>query len=114
MSANVDAAVEGISQHIGNWEPQTPVDLDEFLSSIPQLFESLSTSLAGVADKLGEQFPVEPSVTESLREMAAHVSGLTDTAGEAHTVHRSAHEQEMHRIENPRVNEQFWDVSSSS
>lgn len=114
MSSSIDAATEAIDQHIGSWEPQTAVELDEFLSGLPRLVESMSTSLAQVADKLGEQFPVEASVTQMIREIAAHIGGMTDMAGEAHTVHRGAHEKELERIENPRNNEQLWDVTTNS
>jgi hypothetical protein len=112
VSSQVDAATEAIDQHIGGYEPQTPTDLGMFLQALPQLFESLGTALSHVADTLGDQFPVEPALPEQLREIGASAAGLADQATEAHSVHRNAHEKELERLENPRTNEQFWDVQS--
>jgi len=111
VSNHIDAAAEGIDQHIGGWQPANAVDLDMFLGSLPRLFESVASSLSHVADTLGDQFPVDPSVPERLREIASTVTGMADYSGEAHAAHRVAHERELERIENPRPNEQLWDVT---
>jgi len=110
MSNHVDAAAEAIDQHIGGWQPENALDLDMFLSALPRLFESLSGALSHVADNLSDQHPVDPAVTERLREIASTVAGMSEHASEAHTVHRSAHERELERIENPRPNERLWDT----
>ena len=34
-------------------------------------------------------------------------------SGEAHAIHRTAHADELERIENPRPNERLWDVSEN-
>ena len=112
VSSNIDAATEAINQHVGGFRPVTPGSLGMFLQALPDLLHSVGGSLSNVADTLGEEFPVEPSLVERLREIAASVSGLADSAGEAHSVHRNAHEKELERLENPRVNEQFWDVQN--
>jgi hypothetical protein len=114
VSTSINAAAEAISQHIGGWQPQNGVDLDMFLSALPHLFESISNSISNVAATLGEQFPVDASVPERLREISASVSGMADHAGEAHAVHRTAHAAELERIENPRPNEQIWDVAENA
>lgn len=110
MSNHIDAAAEAIDQNIGAWQPDNALDLDQFLSGLPRLFESASEAISRVADTLGEQFPVDPAVTERLRELAVTAGGMADMAGEAHTVHRTAHAKELDRIENPRPGEQMWDV----
>jgi hypothetical protein len=110
VSSHIDAATEAISQHIGAWVPQNALDLDEFLLGLPLLFEALAASVAGVADRLGAEFPVHPSVPEHLQEIAATVAGMGEFAGEAHAIHRVAHAAEMERIEDPRPNERLWDV----
>jgi hypothetical protein len=110
VSNHIDAAAEAIDQHVGSWEPENAVDLDQFLGSLPRLFESLSGSIQHVAERLGSEFPVEPVVAQRLHEIAVSISGMADFSGEAHAVHRVAHAREMERIENPRPNERLWDV----
>ena len=110
MSNHIDAATEAVSEHIGTWEPENALDLDAFLAGLPRLFEAVASSIAGVADRLGSEFPVHPSVPDHLREIAATVAGMGEFAGEAHAIHRIAHATEMERIEDPRPNERLWDV----
>lgn len=100
-----------VEQQIGSWEPDNAVDLDLFLSSLPRLFEAVSTSIGHVAGRLGSDFPVHPAVTERLREIASTVAGMSEFAAEAHSIHRSAHASELERIEDPRPGEQMWDVT---
>jgi hypothetical protein len=110
VSNHVDAAADAVSQYIGSWAPENALDLDAFLSGLPRLFEALASSVASVAERLGSDFPVHPSVPDHLREIAATVAGMGEFAGEAHAIHRTAHAEEMMRIENPRPNERLWDV----
>jgi len=110
VSNHIDAATEAVSEHIGTWEPENALDLDSFLAGLPRLFEAIASSIAGVAERLGSEFPVHPSVPDHLQEIAATVAGMGEFAGEAHAIHRIAHAAEMERIEDPRPNERLWDV----
>jgi hypothetical protein len=110
VTSHIDAATEAVSENIGAWAPENALDLDAFLEGLPRLFEAVAASVAGVAERLGSEFPVDPSVPEHLQEIAATVAGMGEFAGEAHAIHRIAHAAEMDRIENPRPNEELWDV----
>jgi hypothetical protein len=110
MSGHIDAATEAIGEHIGTWAPDSAMDLDSFLAGLPRLFEALAAAVAGVAERLGSDFPVDPAVPEHLDEIAATVAGMGEFAAEAHAIHRVAHAAEMERIENPRPHEELWDV----
>ena len=113
MTNHIDAAAEAVTETIGTWAPENALDLDVFLAGLPRLFEAVAASIAGVAERLGSEFPVHPSVPEHLHEIAATVAGMGEFAGEAHAIHRTAHAAEMERIENPRPNERLWDVSEN-
>jgi hypothetical protein len=113
VSGHIDAAAEAISEHIGGWEPESALELDSFLAGLPLLFEALAAAVGGVAERLGSEFPVDPSVSEHLGEIAATVAGMGDFAAEAHAIHRMAHAAEMERIENPRPHEELWDVAAN-
>ena len=110
MTNHIDAATEAVTESIGTWAPENALDLDTFLSGLPRLFEAVAASVAQVAERLGSEFPVHPSVPEHLHEIAATVAGMGEFAGEAHAIHRTAHAAEMERIEDPRPNERLWDV----
>lgn len=108
----IEAAAEAVQQNIGGFVPENATDLDVFLSSLPTYFSAAAEAFRSVADTLAEQFPVEAVVPDRLREIAATIGGMSDFSAEAHAVHRSAHDREIERIENPRQNEGFWDVSN--
>jgi hypothetical protein len=107
---HIEAAAEAAQQHIGGFEPENAADLDHFLSALPQYFGSVASAFHSLADTLADRYPVEPVVTERLREIGATIAGMSDFSGEAHAAHRSAHERELSRIENPRPGESLWDV----
>lgn len=113
VSGHIAAATEAISEYIGTWAPENALDLDSFLAGLPGLFEALAAAVAGVAERLGAEFPVHPTVAEHLDEIAATVAGMGEFAAEAHMIHRIAHAAEMERIENPRPNEELWDVAGN-
>jgi hypothetical protein len=113
VTNHIDAATEAVSESIGSWAPENALDLDAFLAGLPRLFEAVAASIARVAERLGSEFPVHPAVPEHLHEIAATVAGMGEFAGEAHAIHRTVHEAEMERIENPRPNERLWDVADN-
>jgi hypothetical protein len=113
VSSHIDAAAEAVSEYIGAWAPENALDLDSFLAGLPRLFEALAAAMASVASRLGAEFPVHPSVPEHLDEIAATIAGMGEFAAEAHAIHRVAHADEMERIENPRPNEELWDVAGN-
>jgi hypothetical protein len=113
VTSHIDAAAEAVSEHIGSWEPENALALDAFLQGLPRLFEAVASSVGHVAERLGSEFPVHPSIPEHLREIAATVAGMSEFAGEAHHIHRVAHAKEMERIEDPRPNERLWDVTEN-
>lgn len=109
---HLDAASEAAAQHIGGWTPENATDLDLFLSGLPDYFAAVASAFNTVAERLADGYPVHPSVPERLREIASTIGGMADYSGEAHAAHRAMHERELERLENPRRNEQFWDVST--
>ncbi|HVB44935.1 MAG TPA: hypothetical protein VNF47_19850 [Streptosporangiaceae bacterium] len=111
MSGHIEAVTEAVSEYVGAWVPESALDLDSFLAGLPGLFDALAAAVAGVAERLGSEFPVHPSVPEHLQEIAAVVAGMGEFAAEAHAIHRSVHAAEMERIESPRPNEELWDVA---
>jgi hypothetical protein len=113
VSSPIDAATEALTEYIGAWVPENAMDLDLFLAGLPLLFEAVASSVATVAERLGSEFPVHPSVPEHLQEIAATVAGMGEFAGEAHAIHRTVHATELERIEDPRPNEGIWDVAAN-
>lgn len=110
MAHQLEAATEAIHGSIGGFEPENVEDLGAFLQDLPNVFEAMTSGLHRLADRFGDELPLHSSVVEHVREMASSLSGLHEYAAEAHHVFRTAHEQELERLENPRPNEKLWDV----
>lgn len=110
--SKIDAASEAVATHIGSFEPQNANDLDSFLGKLPEFFATTGQAFRAVAQRLADAYPVNSAVTDRLHDIGSTIAGMSDFSGEAHAAHRARHEHELERIENPRVNEGFWDVKS--
>lgn len=111
VSSRVEAATDAIEENIGSFEPENVEDLGSFLRGLPGLYDAVASSLSRVADRFGDELPVDNRVSEHIREMASQAAGLREYADEAYGIFRAAHEEDLNRLENPRPNEQFMDVS---
>jgi hypothetical protein len=109
-SIGITAAAEAITQHIAGFEPENVIDIMGFLSGLDHLFSTLGSSLITVSEKLGSEHPVDASVVDMLQQMGSHALNLGEYGTTAHGLFRAAHETELQRLEQPRVNEQEWDV----
>lgn len=110
MSQQVDAAAEAIEEHVGGFEPENMTDFEGFLQRLPRLFEALAGSLATVAERHGGEYPVNPAVIDHLHEMASAAAGQQEYAAEAHQIFATSHAEDLQRLNDPRPNEQLWDV----
>jgi hypothetical protein len=108
--SRLDAASEAVMTHIGNFQPENATDLDSFLGSLPDFFATQGAAFRQVASRLSDAYPVDPAIPDRLNDIGSTITGMADFSGEAHATHRARHEHEMHRIEQPRTNEQWWDV----
>ena len=112
VTNHIDAASEAVLTHIGRFEPENANDLDKFLANLPEFFSSVSSAFRQVAARLADGYPVDGSIPDRLNDIGSTISGMADYSGEAHAAHRARHEKELERIEQPRPNEKFWDVSA--
>jgi hypothetical protein len=112
-SSPVGAAAEAIRDNIGGFNPANATQLDNFLLELPQLFEETAKALADLASRFESELPIHPSVAEHIKELAAVSGGAAEYAEEGYALHRTAHDRELDRIENPRPHEEVWDVASN-
>lgn len=111
-NAPIGQAVEAVSA-IGAWEPESITDIDQFLADLGQLYEALASTQANLAQRFGSDLPIGAPVVEHLGELASGAAALTDHAGQGRAIFRSHHEQEFHRLENPRPHEEMWDITAN-
>lgn len=111
-TVETQALTEAIQQNIGGFEPKHALDVEAFLVGLNDTFSELSNSLATAAERLRGDFPIEASVTDLIDQMGVHAATLTEYAQEGHRVFRLAHAADLERHENPRPQEEAWDVST--
>lgn len=92
------------------WHPDSPEEFDAGIADLREIYEEMGTAITGLAGRLGSDFPVEPGTREAVAELGASTTGLADAAHEVYTAHRTDHEKEMQRAEEPRPGEEMWDV----
>lgn len=108
----IQSATEAIQEVIGGYDPENLMSAGQVFPDLAEFWQGLATSLQTLAGRLEDESPIDNSLAESLREMAATVGGLSDTAQEAHTDFQRIHEADIERIENPRPAEQKADFQA--
>ena len=90
MSGHVQALAEASATHIGGFEPNSGKELDDFFSSLPDLYQGMGQDLVHAAQRLeGEH--VHPNVLETLRELGAVLAGVSETAQQNYDQHLRDH-----------------------
>ena len=113
MSGPISAAAEEVTSAMAGFDPANLKELEGIFPDLKELFDGLATGIRGLSAKYGDELPVKPVVAEAIAEIAATCAGLSAATEEAHGTFRSAHADEIERIENPRPNEQVWDTTSN-
>jgi hypothetical protein len=109
----ISAAAEEVISAMARFDPGNLAQLEGIFPDLCTLFGGLARGIGGLAAKYGDDLPVKPVVAEAISEIAASLGGLSAAAEEAHGLFRSAHQDEIERIENPRPNEKVWDTTSN-
>ncbi len=110
----ITAAAEAVTEGFANFDPHNAADLMGMFETMPDFFEELARALNVLAQKSEDELPIHPATQEGIREIAAVLGGLHDQAGELNKLFRETHAKEIERIEEPRPQEQLWDVSTNN
>ena len=111
MHPIVEAIVDALDSLAG-YEPNDPLDLATLLQSSPEIAEAFSRAMAGVGNKLNEDSPVDSGVGEAWIEVGGAVGAQAESLADSHIRYEQAHEGELRRLREPRVNESFFDTTS--
>lgn len=114
MISPIQQAAEAVTAGFANFNPENATDLMGMFEGLSPFFEELASLLDVLARKSEDELPVHPTVNEGLREIVATLTGLRDHAEELNGIFREAHKTEIERIENPRPQEELWDVRNNN
>lgn len=112
-SDGITAVTDAIDEHIGAAEFDNAVAIFGFLAGLEPMCSHLGMALANAAARLGSDSPLDRAVVDHLNEMAAFAVNLGAWGQQAHSLARAAHENDLQRLENPRPNEQAFDVQAN-
>lgn len=113
MAGPITQAGEEVVAALGRFDPSNLEELEGIFPDLDQLIQGLAGGLRGLSAKFGDDLPVKPHVAEAIGEIAATLAGVADAVQEAHGLFRTAHADEIERIENPRPNERIWDTTAN-
>ena len=111
MSSPVRAATEALETHIGSLHPETGEEAEQMFRDFPDFFQAQTAVFSRLADKFGSELPMHPAVVEYTLELANMLAAAGSMSEELYRMHRSSHEQELERIEEPRPGEPMWNVT---
>lgn len=114
MGSPIEDAAEAATEGLHNFHPQGPEDLIGLFNDMPDFFKELADGMTAVVNKCDEELPINPAVTEQFRELVATIAGLQDHASELNGLFRVKHSEEIKRVEDPRPQEELWDVQNKA
>ena len=103
------AVVEAFQQ-LAQFEPESASDMERFLATHHEMYTEIASSYAALADRMQSEMPYGNATADSMRDLGAAAGALSGVAQEAHAAFRQEHSKDLLRIEQPRPNEQQWDV----
>ena len=113
MHPVVQNIIDAVGEHLGGYEPENGLEWADFMASLPDLSTEVGDHLNTIGERLGDDYPDDPQVTEAWNSYAQKVRSSADEAEEAHQAFERAHEDELRRLREPRQNEEVWDVSKT-
>jgi hypothetical protein len=110
MASPLASAVEAVRDAFAAFRPEKPEDFEDFFKGLPGFFRDQAGGLSALAQRGNDEMPLDKSVVEELREIAALFAGLGDKADELDQHFRAAHETELRRAHEPRAGEKAWNI----
>lgn len=89
------------------------LNLLHLAEQMPTVFTNLANAFAVVASRTNDEMPIGPETVEAFAAVGAQVQKIVDAAEQVAPTMRREHEADIERLENPRTNEQAWDVANN-
>jgi hypothetical protein len=112
MSSPIQALGEEVQAGFSGFKPENINDLTGMFDDLPEFWNQFADGIRTLASRFDDELPVDPAVAEAIREMGATVVGLREHCVEMAALFERAHEAELKRLREPRVNEKMWDVQN--
>jgi len=109
----IDKITDAISEAFTGYEPNDGIEWADLLHAMPGLFTELGAQIKTLGERLGDDYPDTPAVTDSWNDLGDAANGIGDAGEELAQTFEREHEDELKRLREPRQNEEVWDVSKT-
>lgn len=89
------------------------LNLLHLAEQMPTVFTNIANAFVTVASRTNDEMPIGPETRAAFEEVASAVQKIVDAAEQVAPTMRREHEADIERLENPRTNEQAWDVTAN-
>jgi hypothetical protein len=113
MASPIRALADEVQAGFAGFRPENITDLRSLMTDLPDFWDQLADGIRGLAARFDEELPIDPKVAESVREMGATIVGLGEHCREMSALFEQVHEPELRRLDEPRANEEMWDVNQN-
>lgn len=110
----IESLTEAIRDHLGTWQPESASDIAGMIAGLQGLYHELGNSVVNAGERLASEHPIDQSVTEALKQMGAVTAQIGEYGGEVHSTFRTAHADDLRRLEEPRPGEHEWNTDRNS
>lgn len=89
-------------------------EYNEILAGVPELLDALAAGLRGFADTSADEFAVDSTIPDMLRDGSGYALNLGAHLTEVHNQFREVHDKQISNYEEPTVGAEKWDVRANS
>jgi hypothetical protein len=106
-----DRVIEASNEAFTGFEPEGGLEWADFHHAMPGVFSELGDHIRAMGERLGDDYPDDPAVTDGWHDAANQVAALHDHFEELAQLFERQHAEELARLRDPRPNEEVWDVT---
>lgn len=108
--------LEAASEMLGaalSYRPEGMMQVGNDFNRMPEAFRNIANAMQMMAQRAHAEDPIHAAIIDQMQVVYQHLQAAATAAEELGPAFRSLHAVDIQRLEQPRVNEQRWDVSAN-
>lgn len=96
-----------------SYRPEGMMQVGNDFNRMPEAFRNIANAMQQMAQRAHAEDPIHPGILDQMQVVYQHLQSAATAAEELGPAFRSLHAVDIQRLEQPRINEQRWDVSAN-
>ncbi|MEV6141898.1 hypothetical protein [Streptomyces sp. NPDC051992] len=103
-------SAEEVANTYARYEPPAMASVAAEYKGLPDAIRDVNAAVMELAENSREQYPMDDAMAEGVAQVAQILEATAAYADDIEPMFREVHDRDLMRLENPRVNEHWWNV----